>query len=438
LVTAAGRLSLSEQVLQLARLAETALAEGRLTEAEDLAQRLEESAPNLPFGPFTKGIARFKAGDYSTAIDAFRTAVNRQPTKWNFHYWLGNSLHHAGLFYEAIEAYKSASGFSQNSDIAYNLNLVKSDAGYDRHGKHLVDENRREFSNDNLAGIMKAARALASKGISPINDIPVSPTTFNSRLSVVTCSVTPSKLERLRASLEKQLTRKDWELVVITDAKSLCEGYSRGLAQSTGELVIFCHDDIEIICDDFYNRLIDTFVNADVVGVCGVTLLNGPALAWAGSPYLHSSVVNHAGDDDSYWPSLASTAGPRIDGAQALDGMFIAARREVADEIGFDAATFDGFDFYDVDFSYRAYKRGFKIRIQTDLHLLHKSRGNFGPKYLMYSERFREKHVELKNSPPFRTSVMQQLGVATLPEAILLGRWVDHWLMSTSSATAPA
>jgi hypothetical protein len=428
---------LSEQVLHLARLAERALAEGRLIEAEDISHLLEHSAPNLPFGPFTKGIARFKAGDYPTAIDAFRTAVNRQSTKWNFHYWLGNSLHLAGHFDESIEAYTSASALSQHPDIAHNLNLVKVDADYDRQGKQMVDENRREFSDDNLAGIMKAARALASKGIEPpIKDRFFSSADFRGRLSVVTCSITPNKLERLRASLEKQLIDRDWELVVIADAQSLCEGYARGLAQSTGELVIFCHDDIEIICDDFYDRLIEAFADTDVVGVCGVTSLNGPALAWAGSPYLHSSVVNHAGEGDSYWPSLASTDGPRIDGAQALDGMFIAARRAVAKEIGFDAATFDGFDFYDVDFSYRAYKHGFKIRIQTDLHLLHKSRGNFGPKYLIYSERFREKHVELKNSPPFRDSVMQQLGVATLPEAILLGRWVDHWLMRASSATA--
>ncbi len=428
-----------ENVLHLAGLAETALAEGRLTEAEDISRLLEQSAPNLPFGPFTKGIARFKAGDYPTAIDAFRTAVSRQPTTWNFHYWLGNSLHLAGHFDRSIEAYASAAAFSQNPDIAYNLNLVKVDAACDREGRRLVDENRREFSDDNLAGIMKAARTLASKGIEPqIKDRPFSAADFHGRLSVVTCSITPSKLQCLRASLEKQLIDKDWELVVISDAQSLCEGYSRGLAQSTGELVIFCHDDIEIICDGFYTRLIDSFVNADVVGVCGVTLLNGPALAWAGSPYLHSSVVNHAGDGDAYWPSLASTEGPRIDGAQALDGMFIAARRPVAEEIGFDAVTFDGFDFYDVDFSYRAHKRGFNVRIQTDLHLLHKSRGNFGPKYLMYSERFRDKHLELKNSPPFRPSVMQQLGVATLAEAVRLGRWVDHWLASASSIIASA
>ena len=195
---------MSEQALDLIRLAENALKDGRLAEAEEIAGHLEKLAPVLPFGPFTKGVIRFKSDDFSSAIDCFRTAIDRQPTTWNFHYWLGNALHRAGRFAESIDALTTASTLSQNEDITYNLNLVKVDAVYDCEGKKLVDENRRRFADDNLAGIMKAARALATKGIEPpIKDKPYCPAGFGGRLSVVTCSVTPSKLERLRGSLEK-------------------------------------------------------------------------------------------------------------------------------------------------------------------------------------------------------------------------------------------
>jgi GT2 family glycosyltransferase len=183
-----------------------------------------------------------------------------------------------------------------------------------------------------------------------------------------------------------------------------------------------------VLCDRFHDRLMDAFDGADLVGVVGVDELNGPALAWAGLPHLHGAVTHPQGA--MFCSSLCSSAGPRIDGAHALDGLFMATRRDVVESIGFDADVFDGFDFYDVDFSYRAYRAGLRVRIQVDLHLLHASRGNFGPRYTFYSERFRAKHNEFENPPPFRHAYLHQATLPSLDDARRFYAWIANWLRS--------
>jgi len=38
-----------------------------------------------------------------------------------------------------------------------------------------------------------------------------------------------------------------YEIVAVRDARSLAEGYNRGVARSSGDIVILSHDDIEFL-----------------------------------------------------------------------------------------------------------------------------------------------------------------------------------------------
>jgi len=78
--------------------------------------------------------------------------------------------------------------------------------------------------------------------------------------------------------------------------------------------------------------------------------------------------------------------------AQALDGLFFAARREVFDSVRFDDSNFDGWHFYDIDFTYSAFQAGMLLGVRTDLLLMHESAGSFDADYLHYAERFAHKH----------------------------------------------
>ena len=88
-----------------------------------------------------------------------------------------------------------------------------------------------------------------------------------------------------------------------------------------------------------------------------------------------------------------------IAGVQALDGLFLAARCELFERVAFDAQTFDGFHFYDIDFSLRAHRAGARLAVCQDLLVEHQSRGEFNDTWRRYAARFLEKFPELGGTP---------------------------------------
>ena len=66
--------------------------QGRTTEAERLAARLETLDPEPAFVHFNEGIAAFERGDMAAARDAFAREVARAPDYHEFQFWLGVTL----------------------------------------------------------------------------------------------------------------------------------------------------------------------------------------------------------------------------------------------------------------------------------------------------------------------------------------------------------
>jgi GT2 family glycosyltransferase len=79
-------------------------------------------------------------------------------------------------------------------------------------------------------------------------------------------------------------------------------------------------------------------------------------------------------------------------GIAVLDGVLLAARRQVFQHIPFDAHTFDGFHGYDVDWSVRAARAGYRLCAAGDLEVVHASRGRYDATWHVYAERFCAKH----------------------------------------------
>jgi len=196
-------------------------------------------------------------------------------------------------------------------------------------------------------------------------------------LSIVIVSRDDRRYAAVDAQYETTFAGWPHERIRISDARSMYDGYARGFEKSTGELVVFSHDDIRFAVPDFAARLAESMTETDLVGVAGTTKVSGPALLWSGHPYLHGTVTHKAPADTSYELALTSMRGPRIGHAQGLDGVFIGARREWIKRIGFDRVGIPGFHLYDLDFTYRAYLAGARLTIACDLALIHQSRGNF-------------------------------------------------------------
>jgi len=136
----------------------------------------------------------------------------------------------------------------------------------------------------------------------------------------------------------------------------------------------------------------------DVLGVVGSTRADGPTVGWSGHPHLRGWITHHSPAEARWQVDLLDHRAVAA-GISVLDGVFLAARRDVLRGVPFDAEVFDGFHVGDVDWSLRAARAGFRLGVAADLGLVHASRGNYDATWERYAERFSVKH-SLGAKPP--------------------------------------
>jgi len=215
--------------------------------------------------------------------------------------------------------------------------------------------------------------------------------------SFIVNSITPHKIFKLEENLKKVMPSVAWELICINDAKSMCEGYNRGMALAKGTFFIFCHDDIEFIAEDITISLELAFKNSDVFGVMGTRLCLGLNFTRAGIPNVVGLWVEEKATND-FVIMASGVEGAMLSGIQSLDGVLIGAHSSVARTLGWDQDTFDGWHGYDVDFSYRAYRAGFNVAVTCILPIVHYCQSTFmDPDFLNAEIKFIDKHDLIKN-----------------------------------------
>jgi GT2 family glycosyltransferase len=262
-------------------------------------------------------------------------------------------------------------------------------------------------------------------------------------ISVVICSINEAKFAAVNAMYRELLGGAasgsssggssgsaggvdEFEIIRIPDARSMCEGYNRGFAQSRGEVLIFSHDDIEIHAPDFRQRLLGHLQRADVVGIAGTPLLCGPAWAAAGPPFVYGHLGHYHPEHNIFEAAIFAAPARHIGNMQALDGVFLACRRKVVEAIPFDEQTFTHFHHYDLDFTYRAYLAGFKLAVCCDLDLIHFSNGTWGEAWKSSGLRFMQKHAATIPQGARVNWNRMSARVATREECVARLRW-PHW-----------
>ena len=211
--------------------------------------------------------------------------------------------------------------------------------------------------------------------------------------SIIICSIDAAKFARVCANYHSLFAEREVEIVGIHDARSLAEGYNRGVARAHGDIVILSHDDIEILSPDFALRVSDALAHFDLIGIAGTTRVVAGKWSSAGDPFVYTLISSPNREDGGYGTALLGGAPLVVPGIQALDGVFMAMHREVAVATPFDGDVFDGFHLYDLDFSFRAYQAGFRLAVCRDIVLIHESTGRYDPVWAEYKQRFERKHV---------------------------------------------
>lgn len=259
-------------------------------------------------------------------------------------------------------------------------------------------------------------------------------------ISFVICSIDNTKYNHVSARLDAICTAPH-EIIRIDDAQSLSEGYTRGIAKARFDTVVLCHDDIDLLCDTALADILhDALHQFDVVGVAGPRVLKS-AFWLNGGPGNTVGLVIHGPVGKPDAPFVINyydgSDAPRLP-VQALDGVFIAAKKRVFDRVAFDADLFDGFHLYDIDFSYRCHLAGLHVGVAKDLALVHASPGNFGEAWLRYEKRFREKFPSLAAARLSPRQAPAAIHAGSLAEAALICRDADALLQRESDLAPPA
>ena len=169
---------------------------------------------------------------------------------------------------------------------------------------------------------------------------------------------------------------------LISGSSSIFSSYYGGVEKidpDPEDLIIFCHDDIEIRENpsQFIEKLkaITSSDETGFVGPAGTTCLGPDAVWWDQGRWqqgLHKGKVTHIDPNEKEYLTYY---GPPDD-VVVLDGLFLAARAKVIRDIGLQKPEyFEGeWDFYDIHYTSKAFLQGYTNKV-LDMNILHNSRG---------------------------------------------------------------
>jgi GT2 family glycosyltransferase len=209
-------------------------------------------------------------------------------------------------------------------------------------------------------------------------------------ISVIILNKDPVKLAAVEKMYRAAMGDHPWELIAVHGATSVAAEYNRHGPAARGDIVVFSHDDIEILSPDFPARLKEHLSRFDLIGVAGTDRLVSPNWHMAGPGHIFGQVT-HVVPDGRMLLHIYGAPAPAVGNIVGLDGVFMAARRSVLMQMGFDAVNFDGFHLYDMDFTYRVARAGMRVGVANDINLLHFSSGTFDQVWEHYANKFTRK-----------------------------------------------
>ena len=174
------------------------------------------------------------------------------------------------------------------------------------------------------------------------------------------------------------------DVKVLVNQNSIFEAYEKGVSlcnASSEDIIILCHDDLQITGSKAeFIAALSICINKEtgIVGPAGTTLLGEDAIWWNQERWqtgYHRGEVRHRNEVNGHSQIHNTSYGP-YGQVVALDGLFLAARAEVWEEIGLQKPQyFEGlWDFYDIHYTTTAHNKGYK-NFTIPLNIIHLSRG---------------------------------------------------------------
>lgn len=194
--------------------------------------------------------------------------------------------------------------------------------------------------------------------------------------------------------IQKTCMYKEVEIIAKLNngEKSLSEVYNEIIEESSNEIVVLLHDDLEFDTKNWGEKLIKVFEKNpeySIVGLAGTKYLEKSARWWT-VPSTMFGIVNHKHEGKKWTSTYSSDLGNKVEETILVDGLFIAFNKNKIKH-KFDTSI-QGFHFYDLGFCLPNYLDGVKIGVTTQIRVTHLSIGQTNEQWEKNRQLFSEKY----------------------------------------------
>lgn len=205
-------------------------------------------------------------------------------------------------------------------------------------------------------------------------------------VSIIVCSINPRLIKLLEENI-KCTIGVPYEIVTVDNRKDnfgICKVYNKGAKRAKYPFLCFVHEDVSFKTENWGKNLIChlSIPETGLIGVAGGAYKSSIPSSWSASKnhYLHIiQHYKHINKEPLYVKRGGENNEPAV--VLALDGVFLATRKDVYKKCKFDEQLLKGFHGYDIDFSLQV-SQTYKVKVVYDILLEHFSEGTPGKEWL--------------------------------------------------------
>ena len=205
-------------------------------------------------------------------------------------------------------------------------------------------------------------------------------------ISVVVCSINPKLFTDLKENIEKTIG-VPYQLIYINNFEKnigICENYNNAIAKIIYETICFVHEDIKFHTLNWGDKLMKLLSKPQIglVGVSGSVYKSAIPSSWTACRDIHYRLNTIQHYLNSIIPLHHEINPEKIKYSKVatVDGVFLATRKDILNEISFDENILTGFHGYDLDISLQVAQKH-EVVVTHQILLEHFSPGNFNKEW---------------------------------------------------------
>ena len=216
-------------------------------------------------------------------------------------------------------------------------------------------------------------------------------------ISIIISSANEEQLTQVSDNIAKTIG-VPFEIIATNNSdglKSISEVYNEGIVKARYDILCFMHEDIVIESTDWgkiVKKAFDEHPETGLLGVFGSDYKSITPMSWHGlEPWnLFAHIIQsykHSTKEPLYFTNPPNSA---FEYVACVDGLWMAAKKEVVQEFKFDKATFKGFHCYDIDYCLTVGQK-YKIGVVYGIAMNHLSEGSYTREWMEDSLKLHQK-----------------------------------------------